>query len=95
MERSVTRSEEHAERSVTRSEEHAERSITRSEEHSERSVTRSEEHAERSVTRFEEHAEQWGRHRFQTEEVEMAVREWFRTQESDFYRDGISEVLPR
>jgi hypothetical protein len=36
-----------------------------------------------------------GRRFHNNEEVEMAVGEWFRMQEPDFYRDGIFKLVPR
>jgi hypothetical protein len=36
-----------------------------------------------------------GRRFHNNEEVEMAVGEWLRMQEPDFYRDGIFKLVPR
>jgi hypothetical protein len=36
-----------------------------------------------------------GRRFHSFEEVEMAVREWLRMQEPDFYPDGIFKLVPR
>jgi hypothetical protein len=35
-----------------------------------------------------------GRRFHSEEEVEMAVRDWLRMQEPDFYRDGIVKLVP-
>jgi hypothetical protein len=36
-----------------------------------------------------------GRRFHNNEEVEMAVGEWLRMQEPDFYRDGIFKLVPK
>jgi hypothetical protein len=36
-----------------------------------------------------------GRRFHSNEEVQMAVREWLRVQEPDFYSDGVFKLVPR